>query len=375
MGRPRIKIGVLTSSRADYGIYLPLLKKLEDDKEIEMSLIVFGTHLKKHFGFTVRQIEMDGFRIDERIDCLRYGDKPEEIALNYAHTGTLFAKYWAKSSFDIVLCLGDRFEMAAAVNAGVPFGISFAHLHAGETSEGAIDNIYRDQISLASELHFVSINVLQNRIENLTGKTKSTFYSGAISLENLKSIPLLSIEEFKIKWNIDFSSPTILMTVHPETVDVQSNIEYVHQLKSAIIELSETTHILVTMPNADTLGSLYREMFKGLRDKYPERINIIENLGTQSYFSAMKHCALLLGNTSSGIIEAATFKKHVLNIGDRQKGRIAGDNVVHVPFNHEVILKETKKYFGRTYNGINIYECKNGTRHIIQGLKNKINGI
>ena len=370
-----MKIGVLTSSRADYGIYLPLLQKLRDDKEIELSLIVFGTHLKKEFGFTVEQIEMDGFTIDKRIDCLKYGDTAEEISLNYGHTGSLFAKYWGTSDFNIVLCLGDRYEMAAAVNAGISFGISFAHIHAGEASEGAIDNIYRDQISLASELHFVSIIELQNRIEKLTGKPNTAFYSGAIGLENIKSIPLLSIEEFKTKWNIDLSMPTILMTVHPETMDITANTENINQLKAAVIKLSDTISFLVTMPNADTLGSLYREMYMDLKKKYPARINIIESLGTQSYFSAMKHCALLLGNTSSGIIEAATFKKYVINLGNRQKGRIAGENVIHCPYNVETILNETKKYIGRSYSGKNIYEYKNGTQQIISSLKNKINGI
>ena len=370
-----MKIGVLTSSRADYGIYLPLLQKMKGDREIELSLIVFGAHLKNNFGFTVEQIETDGFRIDKRIDCLKYGDTPKDIALNYSNTGKLFAKYWEETAFDIVLCLGDRYEMAAAVNSGIPYGISFAHIHAGETSEGAIDNIYRDQISLASKLHFVSIVQFRDRIKKLTGKTKSAFYSGAIGLENLESIPLLSIEEFKKKWNIDLSIPIILMTVHPETVDFMANNDHIYQLKYAISELSKTIPFLITMPNSDTLGSLYRKMFFELKNQQPEHIHIIESLGTQSYFSAMKNCALLLGNTSSGIIEAATFKKYVLNLGDRQKGRIAGENIIHVPFEYQKIIEATKNYLGKSYLGKNIYEYKKGTTQIIQILKDKINGI
>ena len=373
MGRPRINIGVLTSSRADYGIYLPLLKKMRDDKAIEFSLIVFGTHLKKDFGYTVQQIEMDGFSIDKRLDCLKYGDTPEDIAQNYAYTGSMFSKYWGKTSFDMVLCLGDRFEMAAAVNAGIPHGISFAHIHSGESSQGAIDNIYRDQISLASELHFVSINTLQGRIEKLTGKMKTAFYCGAIGLENIQSMPLLSIEEFKAKWNIDLSIPTILMTVHPETIQPERNKNNIKELEKVLRELLDETQVLATMPNADTLGSLYRKMFDDM--KGIDNLKIVENLGTQSYFSSMEYCALLVGNTSSGIIEAASFKKYALNLGDRQKGRISGKNVVHVPFKHQIILEETKKHIGRTYSGENIYECKNGTQQIIRRIKNKINGI
>ena len=370
MGRPKIKIGVLTSSRADYGIYLPLLTELSKDTEIELSIIAFGTHIKKEFGLTVEHIAKDGFTIDEQIDNLKYGDSPKDIALNYAHTATLFSEIWAKSNYACVLCLGDRFEMAAAVNAGIPFGIYFAHIHAGETSKGAIDNIYRDQISLVAKLHFVSIEGFKKRIEHVTGSRNTAFYSGAMALENLKNIPILTLIEFEEKWGIDLSKPTILVTVHPETIQPERNENHIKELETALRELLEKTQILATMPNADTLGLTYRKMFERMNSI--DNLKIVENLGTQSYFSAMKMSRLLLGNTSSGIIEAASFGKYVINLGERQKGRAHGENVIHVPFNSSDICGAVNKYLNSTYGGRNIYESSLGIKYVIKTLKEKI---
>ncbi|MEJ6686875.1 MAG: UDP-N-acetylglucosamine 2-epimerase [Crocinitomicaceae bacterium] len=375
MGGSRLKIAVLTSSRADYGIYLPLLYLMQTDPGIELSIIAFGSHLKEQFGNTIDQINNDGFHIEAAIDNLKLGDTPKDISLNYGHTAVLFADFWAKHKYDYVLCLGDRYEMAAAVNAGIPFGITFAHLHAGETSEGAIDNIFRDQITLASKLHFVSIDSFKRRIEDLTRIKGSAFYSGAIGLENIKAIDLMSVDEFKAKWGLDFSIKTMLVTVHPETINPELNQQNVEALKIALSILLKKMQILITMPNADTLGSLYREMFKELKSQHDQNLYLVENLGTQGYFSAMKLSSILFGNTSSGIIEAASFGKYVINIGNRQKGRAHGENVIHVPFKSEQLVAKTEAYFNQTYSGPNRYQNEGGIDLIIHTLKEKLNGL
>ena len=375
MGGSRLKIAVLTSSRADYGIYLPLLHLMQTDPGIELSIIAFGSHLKEKFGNTIDQIKNDGFKIGAEIDNLKFGDTPEEIALNYGHTAMLFADFWAKHKSDYVLCLGDRYEMAAAVNAGIPFGITYAHLHAGETSEGAIDNIYRDQITLASKYHFVAIESFISRVETITNSNGTAFYSGAIGLENINSIDFLNIEDFNTKWGIDFSMKTLLVTVHPETINPSSNHQKIEELKAALDYLLTKIQVLVTMPNADTLGSLYREMFEDLKIQHGQNVYLIENLGTQSYFSAMKLASLLFGNTSSGIIEAASFGKYVINIGDRQKGRAHGENVIQAPFNRKQLINLTEEHMGKIYSGPNIYKLDEGSDLIIKILKEKLNGI
>lgn len=365
-----MKIAVLTSSRADYGIYQPLLRRLKTVDSIELSIIAFGSHCSEKFGNTVNQIEQDGFEVLHKISNLVDGDAPIDIANSYARTVSLFAEFWANHlGFDWVLCLGDRFEMAAAVNAGIPFGVNFAHIHAGETTLGAIDNIYRHQISLASKLHFVATESYAERIHALIGETGTTELVGSLSLENIQTIPFLSKQEFNEKWNIDLEIPTILMTIHPETVDYAQNSEFIEELKLTIPELLVDHQLVVTLPNADTFGSLFRAFFHETKQLYPEKVCLIENFGTQSYFTCMKYADLLIGNTSSGIIEAATFGKFVINLGNRQGGRACSENVVTVPFKHLAILEEFTKLKGKIYTGSNCYYQKDSANKVLERLK------
>ena len=376
-GYKMIRVGVLTSSRADFGIYLPLLKALQKEEAFHLELIVFGTHLSKFHGYTVEQIEREGFKIAKRIESLLLGDTPSAIASAYGLTALKFAEYWQENeqSFDVVFALGDRFEMAAAVAASIPFGIKIAHLHGGETTLGAIDNIYRHSISLARQLHFVAAEPFAKRLNQLLDDEKASIYNvGSLSLENLKNIDFLSVEAFKNKWQIDLNIKTILVTVHPETVAYQKNLAYCEATIKALEQLANEFQIVITMPNADTAGMVFREAFETLAKKQ-QSIKIIENFGTQSYFTCMKYAKLLVGNTSSGIVEAASFQKYVLNLGDRQKDRLCGENVIHVPFNHDLIVKNTLEYATKEYNGENIYFKSNPSEIIIQILKKEYASI
>ena len=376
-GYKMIRVGVLTSSRADFGIYLPLLKALQKEEAFHLELIVFGTHLSKFHGYTVEQIEREGFKIAKRIESLLLGDTPSAIASAYGLTALKFAEYWQENeqSFDVVFALGDRFEMAAAVAASIPFGIKIAHLYGGETTLGAIDNIYRHSISLASQLHFVGAEFFAKRLNQLLDDEKASIYNvGSLSLENLKNIDFLSIEAFKNKWQIDLNIKTILVTVHPETVAYQKNLAYCEATIKALEQLANEFQIVITMPNADTAGMVFREAFETLAKKQ-QSIKIIENFGTQSYFTCMKYAKLMVGNTSSGIVEAASFQKYVLNLGDRQKDRLCGENVIHVPFNHDLIVKNTLEYATKEYNGENIYFKSNPSEIIIQILKKEYASI
>ena len=376
-GYKMIRVGVLTSSRADFGIYLPLLKALQKEEAFHLELIVFGTHLSKFHGYTVEQIEREGFKIAKRIESLLLGDTPSAIASAYGLTALKFAEYWQENeqSFDVVFALGDRFEMAAAVAASIPFGIKIAHLYGGETTLGAIDNIYRHSISLASQLHFVGAESFAKRLNQLLDDEKASIYNvGSLSLENLKNIDFLSVEAFKNKWQIDLNIKTILVTVHPETVAYQKNLAYCEETIKALEQLANEFQIVITMPNADTAGMVFREAFETLAKKQ-QSIKIIENFGTQSYFTCMKYAKLMVGNTSSGIVEAASFQKYVLNLGDRQKDRLCGENVIHVPFNHDLIVKNTLEYATKEYNGENIYFKSNPSEIIIQILKKEYASI
>ena len=368
-----IKVGVLSSSRADYGIYLPLLKALQNDVNFSLQLIVFGTHLSKFHGYTVSQIEEDEFQIAIKIESLLIGDTPNAIASSYALTSQKFADYWNehKNKFDVVFALGDRFEMAAAVLAGLPYGVTFAHLHGGEMTLGAIDNAYRHSISLASKYHFVSAIPFADRLKALLDDNHQHIHCiGSLSLENLENLNLLTLEEFKYRWNIDLSIDTILVTVHPETVVFEKNEVYCSEIVKALEVLADTYQVVITMPNADTSGLIFRNAFNELA-LHKTGIKIIENFGTQSYFTCMKYAKLLIGNTSSGILEAASFQKYVLNLGDRQKGRLCSENSIHLPFESDSIIIAVKEYSKKSYDGINVYYQETPSLKVLNVLKHK----
>src|SRR6478752_2098648 len=190
-----MKIGILTSSRADYSILVPLLKELYRDAFFQPELIAFHTHLSKEHGYTIQHILNDGFEVPHRIETLVSGDGPEMVSKAMGYTMQQFASFWSKNNFDIVICLGDRYEMFAAVSAGLPFNISFAHLHGGETTLGAIDNAFRHSISLMSDLHFTTTEVYRKRVIEVIGSDNGVYNVGALSVDNFKSVHFLSLEE------------------------------------------------------------------------------------------------------------------------------------------------------------------------------------
>jgi GDP/UDP-N,N'-diacetylbacillosamine 2-epimerase (hydrolysing) len=364
-----MKIGVLTSSRADYGIYLPLLNKLKNDDFFEIELIVFGTHLSKEHNYTILDIRKDNYNKIHEIDSLIKDDSKKGIVISYGNTVSKFAKFWENNIYDLVFSLGDRFEMSAAVQSSIPFGIKIAHIHGGETTLGAIDNIYRHQITLASDIHFVTTTQNLLKVKSLKGNVENIYDVGSLSLNNIDKFQptdkLIFLDEYKIP-----SSPFALVTFHPETVSADDNLLYVKEMKKTLTSLSEKINIIITMPNADTLGSLYRNELKDLKIKNPSTIFLIENFGKINYFNAMYYAKILIGNTSSGIIEAASFNKYVVNVGDRQKGRSSGGNVYNVRFQSKDIISLTHNLLDKNdFSGSNIYFKKNPADNIIEILK------
>lgn len=365
-----MNIGILTSSRADFGIYLQLLNKLKADNAFNVEIIAFGTHLSYFHGYTIDQIQAAGFEVKYTVESMVLTDSAASISTAMGLTSIKFAEFWNihQTAFDLVFCLGDRYEMFAAVMAGVPFQIPFAHLHGGETTLGAIDNVFRHGISLASKYHFVSTAVYAQRIKEIIGTDENIFHVGALSLDNFFNIEFLSVKEFKDKWGIDISKPTILTTFHPETINVKDNEQHINELVAALNELT-SYQILITMPNADTSGNIIRRGFIKAFKQSPN-VFMMENLGSQSYFTAMKYCRFLLGNTSSGIIEAASANKYVINLGNRQQGRLSGDNVINTAVKREQILQAVKLIEGRQ-NIImnNIYYLSGAADNIINVVK------
>jgi GDP/UDP-N,N'-diacetylbacillosamine 2-epimerase (hydrolysing) len=333
-----MKLGILTSSRADFGIYLPLIKKLFVDSFFNPEIIAFGTHLSKKFGNTINEILKQGFPVKHQLNTIPTDDSPVAISESIGETIKIFSGFWKNEKFDFVFVLGDRYEMFAAVTAGIPFNVKFAHIHAGETTLGAIDNAYRHSISLMSDLLIVTTDEYKKRTIEVIQKPENVFNVGALSIDNLKKVELYNIEEFKKAFNIDLSQPTILSTFHPETVDFKKNRVFIKELLSAFNILKKKYQIIITMPNSDTMGLMIRDEIEKFAN-HKENIILVESFGMKGYLSCMKHCSFLLGNTSSGFVEAVYFPKWVINIGDRQKGRIITPNIKNIPVIKENILE------------------------------------
>jgi GDP/UDP-N,N'-diacetylbacillosamine 2-epimerase (hydrolysing) len=365
-----MKIGVLTSSRADYGIYLPLLNKLIEDQFFNLEIIAFGTHLSKSHGFTVEEIEKSKFSNIHKISTLLSNDDECSIATSYGLTVIKFADFWSKNKFDLVFCLGDRFEMSAAVQAGIPFGIKYAHIHGGETTLGAIDNIYRHQITLASLIHFTATKQFTSKVMELIGENKYIYNFGALSLDGIEKFKPIEKKLFLSKFNLPHRE-FALVTFHPETISPELNQLNAREMRLALEKISKTLFLIITMPNADTMGSIFRSELIILQNNSQNEVLCIENFGKENYFSAMAYAKLLIGNTSSGIIEAASFGKYVLNVGNRQSGRLQNGNLINVPFEQSSIINEFINILKLgNYNGDNIYHQHNTASNIINVIKN-----
>lgn len=363
-----MKIGVLTSSRADYGIYRSLLQKLSKDSRFDLSIIVFGMHLINRHGNTVFEIEKDNLGRIYKVYGMPQGDSRLEIVKGYGELIKNFGEFWSESDFDCVIALGDRWEMSAAIQATIPFELKVAHIHGGETTLGATDNIYRHQISLVASIHFTAAELFSERVEELTQSKENIYTVGSISLEGLDEVTLPSWDVVKKQFDIPFDQ-FILVTIHPESVNADSNADFAETSCEALAEISREYPLLITKANADVMGTLFNERFESLASANPNHVKVVTSLGKMNYFSAMKQCLFLLGNTSSGILEAASFKKWVINLGDRQKGRLQSGNVLDVPFDKNEILKAVAHVANKSpFEGENKYVSNQTTDKILNGL-------
>jgi GDP/UDP-N,N'-diacetylbacillosamine 2-epimerase (hydrolysing) len=363
-----LKIALLTSSRADYGIYLPLLAALKEDVSFETDIVAFGTHLSREHGYTIDQITESGFSVAEQIETMPDGDSSMDISRAMGKTIVNFSGLWNRKRYDLIIALGDRYEMFAACASSVPFMIPIAHIHGGETTLGAMDDTFRHAITLMSTYHFAIADRYKSRITEIKGSDKHVYNVGALSIDTLSRMPLLSIEAFQERFNIDLRVPSILVTFHPETVAFEKNREYAGELIAALREIKDY-QIIITMPNADTMGNTIREMLNHFVAESDNAIGI-ESFGTLGYLTCMKYCAMMLGNTSSGFVEAAFFSRYVINIGERQSGRIVTDNICNVKIDKASILEAVNSFPMKIFtNEQHIYGDGNAAQKIVSILR------
>jgi len=322
------------------------MRRMLKDPELRLVLFVTGMHLSPDFGLTVDAIKADGFEISEQIEMLLSSDSPEGIAKSMGLGAIGFSQAYSRTSVDLLLVLGDRFEMLAAVVAALPFNIPIAHIHGGEITEGAIDDCIRHAITKMSHLHFVATDEYRQRVIQMGEQPSRVIVSGAPTLDNLSALNLMNREEIERVYGLSRSSPFLLVTYHPVTLDHSSTQSQITEVISALEATS--LDVFFTYPNADTSSrTIVREIQEATQRSH--RMKVANSIGTRAYFSLMSHAAAMVGNSSSGIIEAASFRLPVVNIGSRQKGRTRPTNVIDVECNREGIEKGIRRALSGEY--------------------------
>jgi len=334
------KITVVTGTRADYGLLYWLLKEIDGDEELELQLVVTGMHLSPEFGLTYKEIEKDGFNIEEKVEILLSSDS--EIGVTKA-TGLgciSFSETFSKLNPDMVVVLGDRFEILSASIAAMIARIPLIHLHGGETTQGVIDESIRHSIAKMATYHFPATEEYRKRIIQLGENPKRVFNFGMPGLDNIYQLDLLSKEELENKLNFKFDNKVAIVTYHPVTLENNNAENQIDNILEAID--NNDIKVIFTKSNADTYGRIINKKIKKFVEKDKSNYMFVDNLGQLNYLSVLKNADLMIGNSSSGLTEAPSFKLPVVNIGDRQKGRVKAKNVIDTSYENEDIDRGIK---------------------------------
>jgi len=360
------KISVVTVGRSDYSIYRPLLQRINVHEGLALSVLVSGMHLEERYGHTVAVIERDGFHIAARIPVLQKEDTPEAIAQAMGLGVAGFGAHFARERPDMLVVLGDRFEMFAAALAAVPFNIPILHLHGGELSEGAMDDRFRHGLTKMSHLHGVATEIYRQRVIQLGEEPWRVLHCGALSLDNLRDFARLSRAELERRFELDLRMPPLLVTLHPTTSEYEQTGPQTDALMAALRETGLS--VIFTMPNADMAGQVIREKIAQYCAS-ETNARSVENFGPEGYFSILGEVSAMVGNSSSGLLEAPSFALPVVNIGNRQKGRLRAGNVIDVPFETAEIVAAIRRAVSPEFKAVAAgYEHFFGNGHAAEKL-------
>jgi len=337
-----MKICIATGTRAEYGLLKPLIEKISADNDFTLQLLVTGAHLSPEFGLTYRQIEADGYMIDAKVEMLLSSDTAEGITKSMGLGMIGYAGALKRLAPDLLVILGDRYEMLSIASTALIYRIPIAHIHGGELTEGAYDDAIRHAITKMSALHFTSTEAYRQRVIQLGEQPERVFNVGAIGLDNFQSLQLLSKRELEEDLHITFNRFNYLVGFHPETLSDQSVEEQFDALLQAIDEQANSFFIF-TKANADTNGRIINQMMEAYVTKNPRKSSLFASLGSLRYLSVMKQVTAVVGNSSSGILEAPSAGTATINIGDRQKGRIQAESIVNCSTQKEDILQAFQK--------------------------------
>lgn len=369
------KIAIVTGTRADFGLLRPLIQKIKEDAAFELQLLVTGMHLSAEFGNTIQEIQNQGFPIAKKIECLLSSDSAVGVSKSIALAISGFADAFSELQPDLIIVLGDRTEILAATIAGAMANIPIAHIHGGETTEGAYDESIRHSITKFSQLHFTATEIYGKRVIQLGEQPQNVFNVGAIGLDSIKNLKLLNREEFEKSIGFKLAKQNILVTYHPVTLEKESPKETFKAILSVLDELKDT-NLIFTHANSDKNGRIINEMIGQYVQSNKDKAIEIPSLGQLRYLSALQWVDCVVGNSSSGIVEVPMFKIPTINIGDRQKGRVAPQSVIQCGNDVQSIKKAFEKAFSSSFreeikNQEAIFGEGNTAEKIMEVIKNQ----
>lgn len=371
------KICIVTGTRAEYGLLKPVIDKVNHSDTMELQLVVTGMHLSPEFGLTYREIEEDGYPIAAKIEMLLSSDTSAGVTKSMGVALLGFADYFEGRRPDIVVILGDRYEALTAATAAMMARIPIAHIHGGETTEGAVDEAIRHSITKMSHLHFTATEAYRNRVIQLGEQPQNVYHVGALGVENVKAVSLLDRKSLEDAMQFTFSPPTMMVTYHPVTLENETAAEQFGNLLH-VIERHKELQVIFTKANADPDGRIVNQMIDDYVEKNRDRCEVYTSLGQLRYLSALQFCDLVMGNSSSGIIEVPSFGIPTVDIGDRQKGRVSADSVIHCG-NEEMdieraLVRAMSQEFRDSICGMrNPYEGNHTSKKIVELIEEMLN--
>lgn len=367
------RICVVTGTRAEYGLLRWVMNGIRESPGLELQLIVTGMHLSPEFGLTYREIEADGYRIDRKVEMLLSSDTPVGISKSMGLAMCGFADALADLRPDLLLVLGDRYEVLSAVSAAMVACVPVAHLHGGEATEGLIDESIRHALTKMSHLHFVAAEEYRRRVIQLGEAPERVFLVGGLGVDNIDRLPQLSRAELESELDFRLGSRNLLVTFHPVTLEENSAERQMTELLAALEELKDT-HLIFTMPNADTDGRLLFRMIEEFVGRHPATSRAYTSLGQVRYLSCMRHVDGVVGNSSSGLAEAPSFMIGTINVGDRQRGRLKAASVIDCEPERASIQFALEKLFSQPFQAgltavLNPYGNGGASEAVVQTLE------
>lgn len=367
------KVCVVTATRAEYGLLRPLMDNIKKDEDLKLQLVVTGMHLVQEFGYTYREIEKDGYKIDEKIEVLMNSDTKLGMAKTMGLAMISFSEVFTRIEPDIVVILGDRYEMLAIASTAMILNIPIAHIHGGELTEGAIDDAIRHSITKMSYLHFTSTEEYRRRVIQLGESPDRVYNVGALGVESINKLKLLDKKTLEERLDFKFNKKVALFTYHSVTLE---NTDVDDEIKDILeaIDMIEDLKIIFTKANADSGGKIINKNIEEYVKKHPDKSILIDSMGQLKYLSAMKYVDIVVGNSSSGILETPSFKLPTINIGDRQKGRIHSENILNTSLDKKEIHEAIKRCLNDEFkillqNMKNPYGDGNTSEKIVEKLK------